>query len=73
MDINPTQAAAHQGVGLDEGEDFCVFNDWYVREAPEKREDLGPALQPATGKLSHDETMTEYLLLQEKAGELPID
>lgn len=33
MDIDPPQAAAHQDVGLDEGQGFFVVHRWSVRKA----------------------------------------
>jgi hypothetical protein len=70
--IDPPQTAAHQGVGLNEQQDFLVVSNWRAWEAPEKFENLGPAPQRTTGEFSNDKRMTEHLLLEEQGSELPI-
>ncbi len=73
MNIDPSDAAAHQRVRFNERQ--CLFVVYWRRlgKAPEKPENLRPALQRAARKLAEDERMTEHALLQQKAGEMLID
>jgi hypothetical protein len=47
-----------------------VSDDWSSRESSQELEDLSSILQQATGELSHDEGMTEHLLIKKQVAEM---